>query len=201
MAWDQNDGNLAVYTLYNKTTKQQASNICSQASSTKQAINHRGVFKMGNLSLWMEAGIYWLRLFPIDNLHQLYKSGSFMSPCQGWLKWVLFMDFTKIKRNNRIQLNMVQPNDSIHTRIRPTAQLPVHKKVIVQVFTVISIQQFPKAILSRWRSHNKTPNISPAKFIDSLANKTQETTQVWICFINVLAPPKTKMEPQGSAFA
>ena len=49
----------------------------------------------------MEAGIYWLRLFPIDNLHQFYKLGSFVSPGQGLLKWVLFMDFMQNQTQQR----------------------------------------------------------------------------------------------------
>ena len=155
---------------------------------------------MGNLSLWMEAGIYWLRLFPIDNLHQFYKLGSFVSPGQGLLKWVLFMDFMQNQTQQRNPTKYGAPNDSIHTQIRPTAQLPVHKKVIVQVFTVISIQQFPKAILSRMAITQQNSKHIPLPLIH-WQNKTQETTQVWICFINVHPTPKTKMEPQRSAFA
>lgn len=142
-------------------TRQQASNICSQASSTKQVINHRGVFKWETFLFGWRLAYTDFDSFPsttyTSSISQVPSCRHIKVGSNGFYSWIS----PKIKRNNRIQLNMVQPNDSIHTRIHQTAQLPVHKKVIVQVFTVISIQQFPKAILSRWRSHNKTPNIIP----------------------------------------
>ncbi len=143
IAWDQHDGNLAVYTLYKKNNRPPTF-VVKLLQPNKLSTSNRRVFKWGGwhvMTSTLSLGSFksWISSFPIDDLHQFYKLGSVMLPCEGWLRWDLIHGVHHIQTHQHNPTNMVQHN-SIHIRIHPTVQLPVHKKVIVQVFTVISIQ-------------------------------------------------------------